>query len=184
MSVIRNLRGVHATIDELDRDLFVFPTFDIMQHQNRTRTGRQTRYRSFEIHAEGGADAGGIATTQTDQHRIVGFQILVVAARAQVHQCCVDREPMQPCAERTLEAKPGQCLPRAHERFLGQFFRSRIVAANHSPDDRMHAPHMLAIERLESAHIACDSQSHQHVVRFVRWTGRSAGKGFGLHGNI
>jgi hypothetical protein len=169
---------------QFDCDLFVLPAFDVMQHQYRARARWQARDRALEVDAKRGAYAGTVADSKIGQRRVVGLQVLVVAARAQVHQRGVDCEPMQPGTERTLEAEPRKRLPRAHESFLGQFLGAGFIAANEPPDHRVHAPHVLAIQRFERSDIAARSRTHQRIVGVERNARFDDGLAFGLHGGI
>jgi len=89
---------------------------------------------------------------------------------------------VQPGAECTFEPVCGQCLPRAHECFLGEVLGSRTVVTDQPRDHAVHAPDMAAVQRLERADIAPRRRSHQCVVTVFRREVRGGPGGRSGHG--
>src|SRR5690606_40547122 len=77
---------------------------------------------------------------------------------------------MQPGGEGAFETERIQLLPRADERFLGQFLGARRVHSRQPPDRAMHASDMPPIEFFERRDLAGAGATDQFTIfRFGPW---------------
>src|SRR2546429_1570418 len=147
------LRGPHGDPRQLG-DFGVPISLDIVQHEDLARPGRQRRDGPLEIEREPRVRLPR-APRPLQRARVLGREhpLRPAARRAAAHEYDVDRQAVQPRSERALAAKAPEPLPRPHEGILRELLGLARVGGE-SQAQRVHAPHVLAVERLERGVVA------------------------------
>src|SRR5205807_552218 len=147
------LRGPHGDPRQLG-DLGLPISLDIVQHEDLARPGRQRRDGPLEIEGEPRVRLPR-APRPLQRSRVLGREhpLRPAARRAAAHEYDVDRQAVQPRSERALAAKAPEPLPRPHEGILRELLGLARVGGE-AQAQRVHAPHVLAVERLERGVVA------------------------------
>ena len=127
-------------------DLVVRVTTEVVQHENRSRSGWEPGDRGIEVDPIV-RTVGGARGTRSPQ--VVGQRHHVTALVASdLVQDDVHGETVQPCGDGALTAKRRQPLPRANERVLHELLRFALVA-RHAPAQQVDRRGVRTVERFE-----------------------------------
>lgn len=139
-------------------DFFMRESFDVVQNEHAPCTGRQHADRCFKVDREswiGHPSSIHIEYVIEILHFFHAIHPATIGLSFIQHD--VDRQPMEPCAERALSAKLAELVPNADEDVLGELFGARTVI-DHARADRKDSVNVGPIESLEGTTIAGRSQ--------------------------
>lgn len=130
-------------------------SFHVVEDEDLSSTVRQRLHRCLDVHLHVGpgrahADhRGGLLTRRTT--------LAPLRERGTVRQDHVDRDPIEPAAERRVAPKRVQAAPRPDERLLCGLVR--LVRAQHAPGEGVDTRHVPPVESLERCRIAAGGEA-------------------------
>src|SRR3990172_392290 len=141
-------------------DFLVIETRDVVEEERRAARGRELSDGSFELEPSkaDGRNAPGKLVSQR-----LGPALLLRSSAAQVVEASVDREPVEPRAERRAALEAREPIVRLQKNLLKHVFRVRSVLEHpqREPEDRRAMP---PVERFECLHLASSGSLDQIVV--------------------
>src|SRR5262245_52627312 len=140
-------------------DFAVLVTLDVVQNEDLAGARGQPLDEVVEVHAQ--ISAGRRYCGEVERCRVVGDSSALDGERSTPFDHHVQRQPVQPCAERRVSPEGAQLLPGPDEDVLGYFVG--VIAAEHPPGQAMDPGDMAAIETLERGCVAGDRAGYVGV---------------------